>query len=138
MTQSPGNQPQQPARPADLTAAQKAGLSAGPRPAVAPTGSTKTLPANAGAAPTLRPQSAGSGGGTGTKWLSGVHITAVWSINQDRDACVYVDTTGWVKLSNASDSGIVALTLLATLARLTKEAVTCRQESDGMIHEIYA
>jgi hypothetical protein len=106
MTQSAGNQPQQPARPADLTAPQKAGLSAGTRPAVAPTGSTKTLPAKAGAAPTLRPQSAGSGGGAGTKWLSSVHITAVWSINQDRNAWVYVDTTGWVKLSNASDSMI--------------------------------
>jgi hypothetical protein len=138
MTQSAGNQPQQPARPADLTAPQKAGLSAGARPAVAPTGSTKTLPAKAGAAPTLRPQSAGSGGGAGTKWLSSVHITAVWSINQDRNAWVYVDTTGWVKLSNASDSGIVTLTLLATLARLTGEAVSCRQESDGMVHEIYA
>ncbi len=130
MTQSAGNQPQQPARPTDLTAPQKAGLSAGARPAVAPTGSTKTLPAKAGAVPTLS-------GGAGTKWLSSVHITAVWSINQDRNAWVYVDTTGWVKLSNASDSGIVTLTLLATLARLTGEAVTCRQESDSMIHEIY-
>jgi hypothetical protein len=97
-----------------------------------------TLPAKAGAAPTLRPQSAGAAGGAGTQWLSSVHITALWSINQDRNFWVYLDTTGWVKLSNASDSGIAALTMLASYAKLSGEAVTCRQESDGMIHEIYA
>ncbi len=138
MTQPPGNQPQQPARPNDLTAAEKAALAISARAPVAPTGSTRTFPAKTGAVPTLMPRSAGSGGGAGTTWLSNVHITAVWGINQDRNTWVYIDTTGWVKLSNASDSGIVSLTLLATYAKLSGEAVSCRQESDSMIHEIYA
>jgi hypothetical protein len=138
MTQSPGNQQQPLSRPVDLTPAEKAALSNRAPSVAAPTGSTQIPPAKVGAVPTLRPQSAGSGGGAGTTWLSSVHITAVWSMNQDRNSWVYVDSTGWVKLSNASDSGIVALTMLATYARLSQEAVSCRRESDGMIHEIYA
>jgi len=137
MTQS-SNQPQQFAHPADLTDVQKAAIGNDITPPVVLTGSTKPLPANVGAVPTLKPQSAGSGGNAGTTWLSNVYIIAVWSINQDRNSMVYVNTTGWVRLSTASDSGIVALTMLATSAKLSQKAVTCRMESDGMIHEIYA
>jgi hypothetical protein len=45
---------------------------------------------------------------------------------------------GWVKLSYGSDSGIAALTVLASHAKALQSPINYRQESDGMVHEIYA
>lgn len=70
-------------------------------------------------------------------WLENQHIDWLWTINEHCNAWVGVSGTGWVKLSNASESGIVALTILAAHAKQMHTSATIRQEADGMIHEMY-
>ena len=79
-----------------------------------------------------------AGGGAGTVWNSNQTVNALWSINEDRNSWVGIANVGWVKLSTASDSGVVALTELAAHAYQTQHVISSRTENDGMIHEIYA
>ena len=87
------------------------------------------------AAPSLRPA---EGISTGiSAWQNNKRITGLWSINQNRNSWVYVDTVGWKKLANNSDSAIVALSMLGAHAREKSSVVNYREESDGMIREMY-
>ena len=70
-------------------------------------------------------------------WQYGKKINALWSINENRNSWVGVTGVGWVKLANNNDTAIVALTMLGADAKLTQGTVNYRQESDGMIHEMY-
>lgn len=70
-------------------------------------------------------------------WQQNKKLSALWSINQDRNSWVGVDGIGWKKLANSNDSSVVALTLLATHAREKDAVVSYREESDGMIYEMY-
>ncbi len=86
-------------------------------------------------APSLQP--AASVGVGVTTWLNDKRITGLWSLNQNRNSWVYVNGIGWKKLANNSDSAIVALSMLSAHAREKDSAVNYREESDGMIREIY-
>jgi len=108
-------------RPEELTAAQQA---------------QSATAGGAGVAPTLEPPSAAAVGSVGA-WQGNKKITALWSINQNRNSWVAVDGVGWKKLANNSDSAVVALTILGANAKLTQHAVNYRDEADGMIHEMY-
>jgi hypothetical protein len=44
---------------------------------------------------------------------------------------------GWKKLYNGRDGAFSALVTLAAQARQTGRNVSCREEADGMIYEIY-
>lgn len=92
--------------------------------------------ASGASAPTLQPPVAAAGGITGT-WQNSKTITALWSINQNRNAWVYVAGVGWVKLLNSSDNIIIQLTMLTANAKETGGLVSYRTEADSMIHEIY-
>jgi hypothetical protein len=70
-------------------------------------------------------------------WQNNKKINALWSINQNRNSWVGVEGIGWKKLVNNSDSAIVALTMLASHARQKGSVVNYREESDGMIYEMY-
>lgn len=72
-----------------------------------------------------------------TAWNNNKQITALWSINQDKNSWVGVGGIGWKKLANNSDSAIVALTILSAHAREKGSVVHYRDESDGMIYEMY-
>lgn len=72
-----------------------------------------------------------------TAWQNDKRITALWSINQNRNSWVHVAGIGWKKLANNSDSAIVALTMLGSHAREKESAVNYREESDGMLYELY-
>ena len=148
---TPGDQPGEPWQPAQgvaqpkpltpqqLAAIPKSSVKPPPVSGGQPAHPVVTPPSAPGqAAPLLMPRSAGSGGGGGTNWLNNIQILALWSINQDRNVYVNIANIGWVKLSNASESGIIALSILAQYAKQSQEYVTCRQEADGMIHEILA
>jgi hypothetical protein len=89
------------------------------------------------AMPTALPPAAGVNAGGITTWQSGKLVTALWSINQNRNVYICISGVGWKKLANNSDSAIVALNILGTSARLTQTTVNYREEADGMIHEIY-
>jgi hypothetical protein len=70
-------------------------------------------------------------------WQNSMKLNALWSINQNRNSWVGVEGIGWKKLANNSDSAIVALTMLASHARAKGSSVNYREESDGMIYEMY-
>lgn len=88
----------------------------------------------AGTAPSRPFEGVASGVST---WQNDQRISALWSINQNRNSWVGVAGIGWKKLANNSDSAIVALTMLSAHAREKQSPVNYREESDGMIHEMY-
>src|SRR4051812_21263021 len=47
-------------------------------------------------------------------WNDNQTVGGLWCINQDKNSWIWVNNVGWKKLSTASDSGVVALTLLAS------------------------
>jgi hypothetical protein len=94
--------------------------------------------ASADAVPTaLPPANIGTGGIGATTWHSDVRVTALWSINQNRNVWCGLSDVGWKPLANNSDSAIVALNILAANALQARGRVDAREESDGMIHELY-
>jgi hypothetical protein len=70
-------------------------------------------------------------------------ITGLWSTNEDKNSWIWINdsndsaNSGWKKLSNASESGIVALTMLASHAKQVGSKVSYRDEDDQMVHEMY-
>jgi hypothetical protein len=88
-----------------------------------------------GTAPSLRP--AEGVGANVTAWQNNKRITGLWSISENRNSWVHIDGVGWKKLANNSDSAIVALTMLGAHAREKASVVNYREESDGMIREMY-
>lgn len=90
------------------------------------------------AAPSLSPSEAVPRvGAVGTTWQSNAQVSALWSINQDRNSWVYVTNVGWQKLSTASESAVVAMTMLGAHLKQTQTIFNYRTEADGMIHEMY-
>jgi hypothetical protein len=95
--------------------------------------------------PTLDPSSvagvtAGAeavGAVTGT-WRSGATVTAMWSINEIRNAWFYTAGFGWRKIYNGRDGAFRALVALAAHARQTGRPINFREEADGMVYEIYS
>ncbi|MBX3071577.1 MAG: hypothetical protein KF883_13820 [Thermomicrobiales bacterium] len=73
-----------------------------------------------------------------TTWHNDKRITALWSINQHRNSWVHIGGIGWKRLAVNSDSAIVALTMIGSHAKQLQSSVNLREESDGLIHEIYA
>lgn len=98
-------------------------------------GRTSTTIETAEKAPSL-PLVGGAASGI-TAWQNSKKINGLWSTNQNRNSWVGVEGVGWKKLANNSDSAIVALTTLAAHAFQKGYIVNYRDESDGMIHEIY-
>jgi hypothetical protein len=74
---------------------------------------------------------------TGT-WQTGKTVTAMWSINEIRNAWMHVAGVGWRKLYNGRDGAFRALVTLAAHARQTGRPINFREEPDGMVHEIYS
>jgi hypothetical protein len=107
------------------------------KPTLTPPSVTATSDTGGDAAPTLSPSAtAESGAGVGA-WLSNKRVSALWSINQNRNSWVYIAGVGWKKLANNSDTAIVALTTLAAHAKQSQTNYNYREESDGLIHETY-
>lgn len=79
---------------------------------------------------------ADAGAVTGT-WRSGMTVSAMWSINETRNAWMHVAGLGWRKLYNGRDGAFMALTALAGQARQTGRQIAFREEADGMVYEIY-
>jgi len=92
--------------------------------------------ASAGTAPSLRPATTAAGAVTAT-WQSDVHVSGMWSINQDRNAWVYLDTVGWRKLSNASESGLVSISMIAAHAYQLGSTSSLYEADDGSIAQLY-
>src|SRR5262249_30752746 len=80
------------------------------------------------AAPSLRPGSAGAA--VAATWQSNVHLTGLWSINQDRNCWAHLDTVGWRGLSGVSESGLVSLNMLAAHAFQQGAIASCYEGDD--------
>jgi len=96
------------------------------------------------ARPTLLPPSAaGAEGALATAqavtatWHTNLVVTAMWSINETRNAFIHIQNVGWRKIYNGRDGAYMALVALAGQSRQTGRPVTMREEADGMIYEIY-
>ena len=88
-------------------------------------------------APSLRPAATGSAGGATATWQSNVHVIGLWSINQDRNCWVYLDNVGWRNLSGASESGLVAMNMLASHAYQLGSTTSLYEEDDGSLSQLY-
>src|SRR5262245_49744920 len=86
-------------------------------------------------APSAMPPAQAAAGAT--VWQSDKRVSALYSINQNRNSWVLVQDIGWKKLANTSDSSVVALSILSASAKQTQTRYDYREEADGMIHEIY-
>lgn len=87
------------------------------------------------AAPSLPVEGASIASGI-TAWQNNKRITALWSIDQNRNAWVGVQGLGWKKLSNSSDQGVVALNMLSAHAREKNSPVNLLEDK-GMIRQMY-
>ena len=76
-------------------------------------------------------------GGITATWRANMTVTATWSIDEIRNAWMYVDGLGWRKLFNGRDGAFTALVTLATHARQAGRPISFREEADGMVYEIY-
>lgn len=122
-----------PSAPSTLPPGQGAGASRGPG-----TGGARVSTAVASLqAPTLRPGAAGAAGAVTATWQSNVHITGLWSINQDRNCWVHLDTVGWRNLSGASESGLVAMNMIAAHGYQLGSTSSLYEEDDGRISQLY-
>jgi hypothetical protein len=109
------------------------------------TAPTRTAPSVAEAAvadsgPALdRPPTAAAAAGdqaVAATWLSG-QVTALWSIDEVRNAWMLVAGVGWKKIYNGRDGAFQALVAIASQARQTGRSINFREEADGMVYEIY-
>lgn len=87
-------------------------------------------------APTMTPSSMAGEGGI-TAWNGDKRVSALWSINQNRNSWVYIANVGWKRLADNSDSAVVALSMLSAHAKQTQTNYSYRDEADGKIHEVY-
>ena len=118
------------------TSASTVSSAAGAPTLVAP--ASAEAAANIDTGPTLSapPTAATTGGITAATWRSGT-VTALWSIDEVRNAYMHVSGVGWKKLFNGRDGAYTALLILASQARQTGRTIQFREEADGMVYEIY-
>jgi hypothetical protein len=70
-------------------------------------------------------------------WQTNKRVNALWGTNEPRNSWVMIAGVGWKKLAADTDSSALALTVLASHGKLTQARVDYREESDGLIHELY-
>lgn len=73
-----------------------------------------------------------------TTWQYNKKVNALWSINQNCNSWAGIEGLGWRKLFSGIETSTIALTIIAASARATQGLVSYREESDGMVHEVYA
>jgi hypothetical protein len=69
--------------------------------------------------------------------LSSGTVTSLWSINEDRNSWVGIADKGWVKLSTASDTGVIALTALASHAKAANRYISYATDNSKELTQIY-
>ena len=71
-----------------------------------------------------------------TGWVRDARIVGLWTINEDRNAWVYVKDMGWRKLSPASDNVLLDMLLQLSEAKANDRRVDFYQEN-GTIKQVY-
>lgn len=109
-------------------------------PTMPPGGEESSAQLSSASRPTLEPPTGGVlsvGLEAGASAWASQKVTGLWTIDQDKNSWVAVTNEGWIKLSTASDTGIMAMQMLAASAKQTQTPFNYRKENDNMIHEIY-
>ena len=89
------------------------------------------------AAPSMMPGAVTAAGATAV-WRNNMHILGLWSINQDKNAWIFIDNSvGWRRLATQSESGLMSLNALAANAYEMNAAANVYEENDGTISQIY-
>jgi hypothetical protein len=123
--------PQQ-APPAEKETASAAGTA----PTEAPPQEARVTTDGAAAPTETPPPAVEEREGIGATWLNSKKITALWSINQNRNSWVHLTDAGWKKLADNSDSAVVALTMLSSHAQHTGVTVNALEDA-GKITQLY-
>jgi hypothetical protein len=90
------------------------------------------------AAPSMMPGAVTAAGGATAVWRNNMHILGLWSINQDKNAWIFIDNNvGWRRLATQSESGLMSLNALAANAYEMNAAANVFEENDGTISQIY-
>ena len=124
--------------PQEVPPSEEAGLMEGAQtaPSEELTEEAMQVMVDAQAVPQEMPPALTEGFGAGGVWHNGKKITALWSINQNRNSWVAVSGLGWKKLANNSDTAVVALTMLGAHAKQGNRNANLREES-SQIREMY-
>ncbi|KFF59411.1 hypothetical protein JF66_11560 [Cryobacterium sp. MLB-32] len=69
--------------------------------------------------------------------INGQLITALWAEQSNRNAWVFLQTSGWKRLDPLTDTGSTALTLLSAHARTTGSAPYADENPAGTINSMY-
>ena len=130
-------------KPTLQRAAQNTAESAfGSTPAMQPPSSFSTNDGDVSTRPALEPpfaqHASGASLSAGASVWATQKVTGLWTIDQDRNAWAHINNEGWRKINPASESGLMALNMLAASARQTNGDFHFRKESDNMIYEAYA
>jgi hypothetical protein len=71
-----------------------------------------------------------------TGWERNTRIVGLWTINQNRNAWVYVQNLGWRKINSDNDNIFFDMLAQLTAAKTSKRRVDFYQEK-GVIKQIY-
>jgi hypothetical protein len=139
--------PDMPSRPRDLTPQEQsasAGAAKAPaRPTLEPSTASEAQAAAASEPSQVPPRVEGALPPTAAAkqagaWFDSQTINALWSINEDKNSWVGILGTGWVKLANNSETGIIALSLLAAHAKQLGSPVSYgTDDTSGQLTQMY-
>jgi|SRR5215213_7126018 len=88
------------------------------------------------ARPSQMPTGEAIQGVTAAVWHGDKNINGLWSMNQNRNVYVAIADIGWKKLTDNSDSAIMAMTIILSHAFQTSRKANLREE-EGQIRELY-
>jgi hypothetical protein len=81
------------------------------------------------------PLAAAAAAVTGT-WQVDKRCTAMWTNGSPRNAWLHIDGIGWKKIKPATDSAVVSMTAIGSLARQTGARLDYVEETDGTISQL--
>ncbi len=71
-----------------------------------------------------------------TLWRS-QPVGGLWTIDQNLNGWVWFNQENWVRISDATESGLMAMMMIAASGKETGTPCLYRRETDGKIHEMY-
>jgi hypothetical protein len=71
-----------------------------------------------------------------TPWRS-QPVGGLWTIDQNLNGWLWFNQDNWVRVSDASESGLMAMMMIAASGKETGTPCLYRREADGKIRELY-
>jgi hypothetical protein len=64
-------------------------------------------------------------------------VGGLWTTDQNMNGWVWFAKENWVRLSDATESGLMAMVMIAASGKETGSPCLYRRDADGEIHELY-